>query len=134
MSATGRFRVVPLTDDIGFITAQANDEGYDSIFEQQLRSLTASGDEPFFQYSQFVGDSRPAPRTAVLRPAVAERRILINALSVSSGAGNTYAINLIRELGRDPRGFRFTVLGAHGRFPADAADGLDVATGSAALR
>ena len=51
----------------------------------------------------------------------------ITALSVSSGGGNTYAINLIRELGRDPRGFRFTVLGAHGRFPADAADGLDVA-------
>ena len=44
MSATRRFRVVPLTDNIGFITALANDEGYDSIFEQQLRNLAASGD------------------------------------------------------------------------------------------
>ena len=44
MSATRRFRVVPLTDNIGFITALANDEGYESIFEQQLRNLAASGD------------------------------------------------------------------------------------------
>ena len=44
MSATRRFRVVPLTDNIGFITALANDEGYDSIFEQQLRNLAAAGD------------------------------------------------------------------------------------------
>ena len=64
----------------------------------------------------------------MLRAAVGERRILINALSWSIGGGNTYALNLIRELNRDPRGFRFTVLGVHGRFPADEADGLDVAT------
>ena len=44
MSATRRFRVVPLTDNIGFITALANDEGYDWIFEQQLSNLAASGD------------------------------------------------------------------------------------------
>jgi D-sedoheptulose 7-phosphate isomerase len=44
MSAKRRFRVIPLTDNIGFITALANDEGYDSIFEQQLRNLAASGD------------------------------------------------------------------------------------------
>lgn len=44
MSATRRFRVIPLTDNVGFITALANDEGYDSIFEQQLRNLAASGD------------------------------------------------------------------------------------------
>ncbi len=44
MSATRRFRVIPLTDNIGFITALANDEGYDSIFEQQLRNLAQSGD------------------------------------------------------------------------------------------
>ena len=43
-AATRRFRVIPLTDNIGFITALANDEGYDSIFEQQLRNLAASGD------------------------------------------------------------------------------------------
>jgi D-sedoheptulose 7-phosphate isomerase len=44
MQAERRFRVVPLTDNIGFITALANDEGYDSIFEQQLRNLARSGD------------------------------------------------------------------------------------------
>lgn len=44
MSAKRRFRVIPLTDNIGFITALANDEGYDSIFEQQLRNLAAPGD------------------------------------------------------------------------------------------
>jgi D-sedoheptulose 7-phosphate isomerase len=44
MDATRRFRVVPLTDNIGFITALANDEGYDSIFEQQLRNLGQRGD------------------------------------------------------------------------------------------
>ena len=44
MSATRRFRVIPLTDNIGFITALANDEGYDSIFEQQLRNLARKGD------------------------------------------------------------------------------------------
>ena len=44
MSATRRFRVIPLTDNIGFITALANDEGYDSIFEQQLRNLASAGD------------------------------------------------------------------------------------------
>lgn len=44
MEATRRFRVIPLTDNIGFITALANDEGYDSIFEQQLRNLARAGD------------------------------------------------------------------------------------------
>ena len=44
MSATRRFRVIPLTDNIGFITALANDEGYESIFEQQLRNLAREGD------------------------------------------------------------------------------------------
>jgi len=44
MQAERRFRVVPLTDNIGFITALANDEGYESIFEQQLRNLGCPGD------------------------------------------------------------------------------------------
>jgi D-sedoheptulose 7-phosphate isomerase len=44
MDATRRFRVVPLTDNVGFITALANDEGYESIFEQQLRNLAREGD------------------------------------------------------------------------------------------
>jgi D-sedoheptulose 7-phosphate isomerase len=39
-----RFRVVPLTDNVGFITALANDEGYESVFEQQLRNLARPGD------------------------------------------------------------------------------------------
>ena len=44
MRAKRRFRVIPLTDNIGFITALANDEGYESIFEQQLRGLARRGD------------------------------------------------------------------------------------------
>ena len=44
MKAKRRLRVIPLTDNIGFITALANDEGYESIFEQQLRNLARSGD------------------------------------------------------------------------------------------
>jgi D-sedoheptulose 7-phosphate isomerase len=44
MQAKRRFRVIPLTDNIGFITALANDEGYDSVFEQQLRNLARRGD------------------------------------------------------------------------------------------
>ncbi len=44
MQAKRRFRVIPLTDNIGFITALANDEGYESIFEQQLRNLARRGD------------------------------------------------------------------------------------------
>ena len=44
MKAKRRLRVIPLTDNIGFITALANDEGYDSIFEQQLRNLAGAGD------------------------------------------------------------------------------------------
>ena len=44
MDATRRFRVIPLTDNVGYITALANDEGYESIFEQQLRGLAREGD------------------------------------------------------------------------------------------
>jgi D-sedoheptulose 7-phosphate isomerase len=44
MQAKRRFRVIPLTDNIGYITALANDEGYDSVFEQQLRNLARRGD------------------------------------------------------------------------------------------
>ena len=39
-----RFRVISLADNVGFITALANDEGYESIFEQQLRNLGRRGD------------------------------------------------------------------------------------------
>lgn len=44
MRSERRFRVVPLTDNVGFITALANDEGYESVFEQQLRNLGRRGD------------------------------------------------------------------------------------------
>jgi len=44
LAAKRRFRVIPLTDNIGFITALANDEGYEAIFEQQLRNLATPGD------------------------------------------------------------------------------------------
>jgi glycosyltransferase involved in cell wall biosynthesis len=37
-------------------------------------------------------------------------RILVDALAVTSGGGHAYAVNLIRELDRDDRGFRFTFL------------------------
>jgi hypothetical protein len=36
--------VIPLTDNVGYITALANDEGYESVFEQQLRNLGRRGD------------------------------------------------------------------------------------------
>ena len=39
-----RFRVISLADNVGFITALANDEGYASVFEQQLRNLGRRGD------------------------------------------------------------------------------------------
>jgi D-sedoheptulose 7-phosphate isomerase len=44
LRATRRFRVIPLTDNVGYITALANDEGYESVFEQQLRNLGRPGD------------------------------------------------------------------------------------------
>jgi hypothetical protein len=36
-------------------------------------------------------------------------------MSVAGGGGHSYATNLIRELERDDRGFRFTFLIPHGR-------------------
>jgi len=39
-----RIKALSLTDNLPFITAQGNDEGYDSIFEQQLRTFAAPGD------------------------------------------------------------------------------------------
>ena len=44
MKAKRRFRVMPLTDNIGYITALANDEGYESIFEVQMRAFAEPGD------------------------------------------------------------------------------------------
>lgn len=39
-----RLKSLSLTDNTPFITAQGNDEGYDSIFEQQLRTFAKKGD------------------------------------------------------------------------------------------
>ena len=39
-----RFKVISLTDNTPFILALANDEGYDSIFEEQLRNLAEPKD------------------------------------------------------------------------------------------
>jgi len=39
-----RIKALSLTDNLPFITAQGNDEGYESIFEQQLRTYATSGD------------------------------------------------------------------------------------------
>lgn len=51
---------------------------------------------------------------------MARRRVLINALSMSDGGGRSYVINLLRELGRDDRGFDFTLLAQAGHL-----DGID---------
>ena len=39
-----RFKAVSLTDNIPFITALANDDGYQYVFEQQLRTFAKTGD------------------------------------------------------------------------------------------
>ena len=39
-----RFRVMSLTDNIPYILAWANDHGYETIFEQQLKNFADPGD------------------------------------------------------------------------------------------
>lgn len=39
-----RFRAVSLTDNVSFITALANDEGYERVFVEQLATLSRPGD------------------------------------------------------------------------------------------
>lgn len=39
-----RIKALSLTDNLPFITALGNDDGYDTIFEQQLRTFANSGD------------------------------------------------------------------------------------------
>jgi D-sedoheptulose 7-phosphate isomerase len=39
-----RLKAISLTDNTPFITAQGNDDGYDTIFEQQLRTIASKGD------------------------------------------------------------------------------------------
>jgi len=40
----GRLKAISLTDNTPFITALGNDDGYDTIFEQQLRVIGSKGD------------------------------------------------------------------------------------------
>ena len=44
MYAARRFRIIALTDNIGYITALANDEGYAHVFEHQMRAFASTGD------------------------------------------------------------------------------------------
>lgn len=44
LSVTKRFRTIPLTDNVSYITALANDEGYEAVFVQQLITLGRPGD------------------------------------------------------------------------------------------
>lgn len=44
MEAEKRIKAISLTDNVPYITAWANDEGYDRIFEQQLVNLCEAGD------------------------------------------------------------------------------------------
>jgi D-sedoheptulose 7-phosphate isomerase len=39
-----RIKALSLTDNLPFVTALGNDDGYDTIFEQQLRTFASSGD------------------------------------------------------------------------------------------
>ncbi|HOJ06884.1 MAG: SIS domain-containing protein [Ignavibacteriota bacterium] len=39
-----RIRALSLTDNLAFITALSNDDGYETIFEQQLRTYAKEGD------------------------------------------------------------------------------------------
>ncbi len=41
---TKRIKALSLTDNLPFITALGNDHGYDTIFEQQLRTFANAGD------------------------------------------------------------------------------------------
>ena len=55
-------------------------------------------------------------------------RVMINALSLTQGGGRSYILNLLRELGRDSRGFVFTVLAARGQLSEYEAAGIELQT------
>ena len=59
---------------------------------------------------------------------MAQPRILVNALSMSQGGGRSYVVNLLRELRRDDRGFRFTLLATPDQLEGIDASGVDVDT------
>src|ERR1700693_453501 len=41
---TNRFRAIALTDNVSFLTALANDDGYERVFIEQLLTLGCPGD------------------------------------------------------------------------------------------
>ena len=53
-------------------------------------------------------------------------RVLINALSLSDGGGRSYVTNLLRELSRDGRGFRFGILALRGALDGVETEGIEV--------
>jgi glycosyltransferase involved in cell wall biosynthesis len=53
-------------------------------------------------------------------------RILVNALSMSQGGGRSYVVNLLRELRRDDRGFRFTLVATPEQLAALDPTGIEV--------
>ena len=55
-------------------------------------------------------------------------RILINVLSLSQGGGRSYASNVLRELGRDPRGFEISLLALPTALEGLETEGLGVLT------
>jgi glycosyltransferase involved in cell wall biosynthesis len=59
-----------------------------------------------------------------------KRRILINALSAWEGGSRTYLQNVLRELDRDDRGFRFAVLAPLSQVAREDVRNLDVITPS----
>jgi glycosyltransferase involved in cell wall biosynthesis len=56
------------------------------------------------------------------------RRVLVNALSMSQGGGRSYVVNLLRELRRDARGFRFTLLASPEQLTGLDTAGVEVET------
>jgi glycosyltransferase involved in cell wall biosynthesis len=56
------------------------------------------------------------------------RRILFNATSLTEGGGRSYVQNVLRELDRDDRGFRFTVLVRSGALDDDRFANLEIET------
>jgi len=44
LDGSKRFRVMSLTDNVPYILAWANDHGYETVFEQQLRNFAKPGD------------------------------------------------------------------------------------------
>ena len=43
-SRSSRFRVVSLADNVSLLTAWANDEGYETVFAEQVKALSRAGD------------------------------------------------------------------------------------------